>query len=87
MSGRICPQCDREILPELVEFDGLENAVDIAGEDFPDAGDTDFERAEIEGTIRLSCSCSYHDIDMSGSVSAFDFMPDEWVYEEAMIDE
>ena len=72
---------------ELVKFDGLEKAVDIAGEGLPDAGDTDFDRAEIEGTIRLSCSCSYHDIGMSGSVSPFDFMPDEWVYEGAMIDE
>jgi hypothetical protein len=82
MSGRICPQCDREITVELVTFDGLEAAVDTAGAEFPDADQTDFERAAVSATVRLSCRCSYHDIEAEGSVSAFDFMPDEWVYEE-----
>lgn len=81
MSGRICPTCGLEITFELVAFDGLEGAVDIAGAEFPDADQIDFERVEVEATVRLSCSCSYHDIELEGAVSAFDFMPDEWVYE------
>lgn len=82
MTGRICPRCDREILPELVEFDSLEDVVDIAGEEFPDVDETDFERVEVAGAVRLSCSCSYYDVELNGSVSAFDFLPGEWVYQE-----
>ena len=81
MTGRICQECSREILPEMVAFDGLEDAVDIAGEEFPEVDETDFERAEIESTIRISCSCSYHDIEVSGSVSAFNYLPEAWDYD------
>jgi len=85
MSGRLCPACDREITAELVELHGTDEAVDIAGEPFPDADDTDYARAEIEATIRLSCRCSYYDIaNMTGSVTAFRMVPDEWDYEEVV---
>lgn len=80
MSGRICPNCDREITASLYRLEGLEDSVDIAGADFPEAGETDYERADVSGVVRLSCSCSYYDIDVEGSVSAFNLMPQEWDY-------
>lgn len=81
--NRLCPACDREILADLVDLDGGDDVVELAGEDIPDdAADwADMDRATFSATVRLSCSCSYHDVETDAEVSAFDYVPDEWDYD------
>jgi hypothetical protein len=79
--NRICPTCEREIVASLYSLDGGNEAVDMAGEDYPEEGDTDYARADVNATVRLACSCSHYDVELDGSVSAFSWVPDEWEYE------
>jgi hypothetical protein len=81
--NRICPECEREILAELVELDGGNGVVDLAGDD-PDLDDPETIReATVEATIRLSCSCSHYDVDVNATTTSLSaFLPDEWDYDD-----
>lgn len=92
--GWICSECEREIVPRLIEFNGinrlLESAIETIegdGDDEDgDAWDSDMVKATVAGTIRLKCSCSYLDITKFGEVRYFEEkIPRAWVSE--VIDE
>lgn len=71
----ICPQCEREVIVELVRgFGPLELVEDAATieEGWRSTGD-------FQATVRASCSCDYVDLEATDlSTNKFD-VPDEWV--------
>ena len=79
--NRLCSECGREILPELVSLDGGNDVVDLAGEELPDdpAEWPDAPKASVEAEVRLSCMCSYYDVTLEGEESLHGLrVPDEW---------
>lgn len=78
---RQCPACEREITAELLALDGTDEVVDLAS-DMPDIDDPDtINSADIEGTVRLSCSCASHDVEVSGTEHSLALLPYEWEFE------
>jgi len=77
---RLCPTCEREITADLVELDGTDDVVKLAAAE-DETDDNGYPRptsATVGGVLRLSCSCSFHDVDVTGSVSSFEALPFEW---------
>ena len=48
--------------------------------DVPTGGDpsTAFTASQVDATLRFSCSCDYVDVVVSGTVNAFDGVPEKW---------
>ena len=79
--SRRCPTCGQEITPELLTLDGADEVVDLAS-DAPDIDDPETINSEtVEGTVRLSCSCASHDVEVSGTEHSLALLPYEWEFE------
>lgn len=72
---RVCPDCNREIAPELTDFDGISEIIEGSEE-----AEQGFEPvvADCTATVTLACSCEHVKIELApASLKAWD-VPDPW---------
>lgn len=80
MKTRLCQDCGREVRPALVEVsDDVESIFQLSQKRALDGSDPSTP-GSMSATIRLKCSCSYVDVEVSGSVLPFN-VPEVWSVE------
>jgi len=74
----LCEECEREIVPELVELTGQHELIQQARE----AGEGFAPITGGKATVRYSCRCGSAEVEFApGSASAWD-IPDGWLWED-----
>jgi len=77
---RRCTNCEREVTVELYSLDGVDDVADLGGLDGLVDGGT-FETANIQATVRLSCSCAFVDVSAEGRATTSQDVPSGWAAE------